>query len=330
MKIYPSRYKDQPAVTLESEVVRAQFLPHIGSKMCSLIYKPRNVELMVQTPGDQYRMQPYDGVYEAGECSGFDEMFPTIDTCFFEHYPWQGSKIPDHGEVWSLPWEHRVEDQTLYFGVHGVRFPYKLEKWVSMTDDSIIRIDYLLTNLSDFDFAFLWSAHTMINLEEGVELVLPPEARRIVSIFQLNGIGEYGEEQDWPIFSDGQGKQIDRARLQPQSTRRAEKYYIKGKLSSGWCALKYHRSQFGLALSFPAATVPYLAVLSNEGGWRDIYNIFLEPATATFDRPDVARLHQQASILKARSTYRWHLNVSLFDQVDFQSVNEAGKAERDG
>jgi hypothetical protein len=35
--IHPSRYKDQPAITLESETITAQFLPGVGAKMCSLI-----------------------------------------------------------------------------------------------------------------------------------------------------------------------------------------------------------------------------------------------------------------------------------------------------
>lgn len=324
--IYPSQYKDQPAITLESSVLRAQFLPHIGSKMCSLIYKPLDRELLVQTSGERYRLQPYDGDYVAGECSGFDEMFPSIDACFYETYPWQGTKIPDHGEVWSLAWEHHVEGQKLYFGSYGVRFPYKLEKWVSLASDSILRIDYALTNLSPFDFDFMWSAHTMINLEEDTELLLPPDVKRITSVFSLNGtLGSYGDEFPWSVITQPDGQQRDLTRLRPQSAQNAEKYYVKGKLSAGWCALKYHRSRFALALSFPVETVPYLAILPNEGGWRDLYNIFLEPATATFDRPDVARLHKQVSTVKARSTYRWHLNITLTDHVDFNQVDEAGR-----
>ena len=73
----PSRYKDQPAITLESAKVAAQFLPGIGAKMCSLIYKPVNLELLLQRPNETYRLAPYDGDYVAqGECSGFDEMSP--------------------------------------------------------------------------------------------------------------------------------------------------------------------------------------------------------------------------------------------------------------
>ena len=43
--IHASRYKDQAAITLESGKVSAQFLPGIGAKMCSLVYKPANLEL---------------------------------------------------------------------------------------------------------------------------------------------------------------------------------------------------------------------------------------------------------------------------------------------
>ena len=70
MAIYASQYKDQPAITLESDLISAQFLPSIGSKLSSLVYKPRQRELMVQNPSEKYLIQPYDGHYESAECSG--------------------------------------------------------------------------------------------------------------------------------------------------------------------------------------------------------------------------------------------------------------------
>jgi hypothetical protein len=79
IRIYESAYKDQPAITIESQAVRAQFLPTIGAKMASLVYKPRDFEVMVQAPGETYLMQPFDGEYVEGECTGFDDMFPTLD-----------------------------------------------------------------------------------------------------------------------------------------------------------------------------------------------------------------------------------------------------------
>ncbi|MBI1282507.1 MAG: hypothetical protein GC179_30550 [Anaerolineaceae bacterium] len=324
MSIYESHYKDQPAISMESAVMRVQFLPSIGSKMASLIYKPRQLELMVQNPSKKYLIQPYDGHYVSAECSGFDEMFPTIDTCYYETYPWAGTKIPDHGEVWSLNWQHHVEDEHLFMSTYGVRFPYKLDKAVSFAAPHILQTKYTLTNLSDFDFDFMWAAHTMINLEDEVELVLPSGVEAVNSVSTDGSIGSYGDEASWPQFHTASGELRDLSKLRPQSTRAVEKYFVKGKLPEGWCGLKYHQSGFSMALSFPVETVPYLAVLPNEGGWRDIHNIFLEPATATFDRLDLARKRSEYSTVRAHSTYEWHLNISLSDGVNWNTVSQKG------
>lgn len=58
--ISPSRYKDQPAIMLESEKIVAQFLPGVGAKMCSLVYKPAQRELLLQRPNERYLLAPYD------------------------------------------------------------------------------------------------------------------------------------------------------------------------------------------------------------------------------------------------------------------------------
>ena len=61
----------------------------------------------------------------------------------------------------------------------------------------------------------------------------------------------------------------------------------------------------------PQKTVPYLGILHNEGDFRGLYNIFLEPCTCGFDRPDVARLHGQTSTIPARGAYEWQMAVRL-------------------
>lgn len=325
MAIYASQYKDQPAITLESEAMRVQFLPSIGSKMSSLYYKPHQMELMVQNPSEKYLLQPYDGEYTAGECSGFDEMFPSIDICYYEQFPWQGIKIPDHGEVWSLGWEHRIDGEKLSMSTYGVRFPYRLEKEVSFAAPHILHTKYILTNLSDFKFDFMWAAHTMINLEDDVELILPNGVKHVHGVSAVGSIGRYGDQATWPQFHIADGELRDLSKLRPKDTRAVEKYFVKGEMPEGWCALKYYKSNFALALSFPVETVPYLAVLPNEGGWRDLHNIFLEPATASFDRLDVARMHNEYSTVAPHSTYEWHLNITLAEGTGFQSVAEDGE-----
>jgi galactose mutarotase-like enzyme len=326
MAISTSQYKDQKAYLLETEQVQARFLPEVGAKLASLVYKPHNLELMVQRPDPSYLLQPFDGDYVAGECSGLDDMFPTIDAYYYDRYPWAGTKMADHGEVWSLPWEATVAGDRLYFAVHGVRFPYRLEKWAHFTDQSNLRLDYRLTNLSGFDLDFVWAAHGMFYLEEEAELVLPDAVKSVAATFDVPGkFGRYGDEYAWPVGTLPDGSPRDFRKLRPKAARDCYKYYVKEKMPEGWCGMKYHRSHFSLVLSFPVESVPYLGVLPNEGGWQDLYNIFLEPCTAPFDRPDAARYRGQGSTLKGGAVRTWHLNITLAQGTAFRRATAEGQ-----
>jgi hypothetical protein len=193
-----------------------------------------------------------------------------------------------------------------------VRFPYRLEKWISFPVSETLRIDYRLTNLSDFEFDCLWAAHPMITLEQDAELVLPEGVSGIVHTFHMGGeFGRYGDEYPWPKAVLPGGEAIDFRKLRSKSTRQAYKYYIKGSMPSGWCALTYPSSNFSLLISFPVENVPYLGILPNEGGWQDLYNIFIEPCTASFDRPDAARYRGELSRLPAKTSIEWYLGISL-------------------
>jgi hypothetical protein len=323
-----STYKDQKAIKIETDQMLALFLPEQGAKLASLVYKPLNYELLVQRPSPRYSIQPFDGDYVAGECSGLDDMFPTIDTCYYDRYPWAGIKMADHGEVWSLAWENAIKEEQIYFSVHGVRFPYRLEKWVHFPSENILRFDYRVTNLSHFDFDFVWAAHPMFYLEDDTELVLPEGIRKIVGTFSIPGnYLTYGDEFSWPMDALGDGLPRDFRRLNPKASGLAYKYFIDGRMPAGWCGLKFHRSNFSLVLSFPVEQVPYLGILPNEGGWQDLYNIFLEPCTAPFDRPDAARYRGQGSTLPGGAVYEWHLNLTLAEGTGFQRANEDGSLE---
>jgi hypothetical protein len=326
IKIYKSAYKDQEALTLESDVLKAQFLPHIGSRMCSLIYKPLDLELLTQRDNKEYRMQSYDKDYLKGECSGFDEMFPTINEDYYQEYPWKGIKIPDHGEVWALPWDLSMEEDKIVMQVNGIRFPYKLKKVVSFLDESILRIGYELINPSPFDLDYLWAAHAMFILEEEAEIILPPGVDKIISTMSYSDrLGSYGDEFSWPAFMGKDGKVEKLNIIRPRSFKDSSKYYIRGKMPQGWCALRYPYSSIILALSFPKDTVPYLGILPNEGGWQDLYNIFLEPCTSSFDSINAAKLRGQCSSIPAGSNISWYLNITVSDIRDFSSVDSKGR-----
>ena len=264
-----SRYKDKESVVLESSTMAVSVIPSVGGKVASLVDKAAGYEFMVQRAGSLYRDQPYDGVYVEGECSGFDDMFPTIDECHYESFPWKGTRLPDHGEVWSLPWEHEVGSDSLRLWVHGVRLPYLLEKRLSFTAENTLRIAYTLFNQSPFDLDFLWAAHVMANIEEGSRILLPPCCRTAVTTLSRSGrMGRYGDAVIWPEHAgpDGQRHRADLTR--PGSVHDMEKYYFQDALDEGWCAVRAPAGGL-LALSFPVARVPYLGILLNDKEFQD-------------------------------------------------------------
>jgi len=102
MNVTVGVYKKARAVILQNDLLRAVVLPERGSKIASLVYRPLGRELLWQTAGEEYPPAKYADPYGPEHATGFDEMFPTISPCWCEDFPWAGTAMPDHGEVWSL------------------------------------------------------------------------------------------------------------------------------------------------------------------------------------------------------------------------------------
>lgn len=303
-----SMYKNKESMVLESSHIRAEFLPDPGGKMVSFINKKTGYEFLVQRPNPVYRDQPFGGIYVDGECSGFDEMFPTIDATTYGNIPWKGTVMHDHGEVWSLPWECSLVNGKLWMSVDGINFPYTLKKEIYFIRDNVLRINYTLINDSKYVFEFLWAAHIMLNLQEGTRIVVPDDCRKMITVLTNSG-REYGQVNDWPFLSESDNTFFRADTSRPEDTKGFEKYYFENKLNDGWCEIQYPDQVNTLKVSFSSDTVPYLGLLMNEGGWDNLYNIIVEPCTVCYDRPDKAKEHGQLSEVAASGSYNWYMDL---------------------
>lgn len=315
-------YKDLRATVLENEVLAATVLPDFGSKLASLVYKPLGRELLWQNPGPIYRRTSYGADYAEGELSGFDEMFPTISRCFYERAPWSGVELPDHGEVWSIPWSLTVEPEELRLEVHGVRLPYRLGKRLRL-DGGCLRIAYRAENLAPVEMDFLWAAHPLFNASPGMELIVPQGMNRIVNSVPGRRLGSYGAMFDFPLARLPDGPfALDR--VPPRNADGYQKYYFCGRVPEGWCLLYDPEPRLNVGLSYPRETVPYLGLWLNEGGFAGQYNIAPEPATAAMDRIDLARMWGTGSMLQARQALEWHLNITVASGYKAAGLREDG------
>ena len=304
------KYKNLNAFKLENDIIRIVVVPDLGAKITSMLIKKSNKEFLYQLNNENLKQVGYGGDYLKSEMCGFDDMFPTISEYHYEQFPWTGAKIPDHGEVWSLKWNSHIENSSVNLEVYGVRLPYVLRKIISL-EDNTIHINYEVTNPTSFDMDFLWSGHIMLNAEAGCRHIPPRGNSKAVCTYSESGlIGAYGQEFDFPKVKQADGSIYDAGLHRGNKANDFQKFYFNNVLNEGNYSLIYPDGhQF--TVCFPFDKIPYIAGINAEGGSFNVECAYIEPCTAPFDRPDVARLHNKCSVLKAKSGFTWELIIKL-------------------
>jgi len=318
-KIYCGEYKDISCIILESKIIKVKILPQYGGKVQSIINKVKQKEYLYQTDKDKFKKAEYAMLFDNGDCSGFDDMFPTIDECYYPRKPWKGIKVPDHGEVWSLPWDYDLKEDSIFLSVHGMRFPYKLEKSIKIKNENCLHIDYRVKNYSAYDFDFIWAAHPLFNCSENTEIILPETVNKIINVYNNSKrLGKYGEIHSWPVTISDSGNKYDMSKMCSKSVKYCEKYYVQDELKEGWASLYDNNNGDMITLLYPIKKVPYLGIWVNKGGFMDQYNVALEPCTGAFDGVNMANKWDRVSTIKANRNYKWFLDIKIDNQ---QKVN---------
>ncbi|OPA74008.1 hypothetical protein BVG16_24935 [Paenibacillus selenitireducens] len=293
-----------------TELMEIIVVPQLGSKAISLKHRKTNREWLSRTElplGNR----GYASSFSDSDGSGWDEMFPTINPCRYGEYPWQGVELPDHGEVWSIPWQAMVDNQQLQCEVYGVRMPYQLRKTYSFRTAERLRIDYSVQNLSPFPFSFLWAAHPLFQVVEGMEIRVPADLNQIVVSYSQHGrLGETGDKLAWPN-PFGEASPTPLNRVEADTARTAEKYYFAEELPEGKASLYDPRTGEQMTMYFPIEQVPYLSIWANYGGYLGQYHVAIEPATGFLDDVSYAMEQGKAAYVEAGGTYSWFLELEL-------------------
>ncbi len=149
-----STFEDYPAVIGETDRMRVTVLPSLGAKTISILNRETGREWLYRSD-KSLGNKGYGSSFLDGDVSGWDEMFPAVNGGRFPVNPWLTLSNPDHGEVWSIPWDMEIKDNELSCSVRGIHLPYDLEKTYTFSSESGFRIDYRVNNLSDVAMPFL-------------------------------------------------------------------------------------------------------------------------------------------------------------------------------
>lgn len=145
-------WRGEDAVALENSDCRAIVMPRRGGKIASLVYKPADFEALAQSRGVYPPLSP--GLpFCNGDASGFDDCFPTVSR---ESVSVGSNNVvyPDHGEIWTAPFEYEHMADGLHLRTAGRLLPYSYEKTARLTEAGFA-IDYSIRNTGTVEFPCL-------------------------------------------------------------------------------------------------------------------------------------------------------------------------------
>lgn len=308
-------YRGLRAVVLESNLLRVVVLPEAGAKIWQITYKPLDADLLWNNPRIPPARLASNSRYDDVWSGGWDELFPNDEAAVIE-----GEAYPDHGELWTTPWD--AEPFTDADKV-GVRLrcitpisAIEVEKIIGLRrDQGRIEFEHRFTNRGTAAFPFLWKLHPAMTVSRRHRIDFPPMNIVFEPGFPGTLTGVRGSGQ-WPFLRTDAGD-VDLRRVTSADTRQL--YFFYGtEMKGNWCALTNSEIGLACALQFDPEVFRCCWLFATYGGWRSYRVAVLEPCTGyplNFEAMKAAGRHR---ILARGETLR--TKVQFLVQEGLQSV----------
>ena len=270
---------------LSNEYVELAVVPELGAKIISLKDLRTGREWMWHPPGPLKLFQNVAGdAFSRSPLTGADECLPTISPCV-----WQGRELPDHGEVWNLPWKtdpEALENGILKTSVRLEISPFDFERAIELRGNEI-QISYQLHNRGSAVEHFVWAIHPLLSLQPGYLLELPASTRAL-----LNG----------PPWPDTVACAI------PERT--SAKVFAK-PVSEGQAAIGNPTTGERLEFEWSPAENDTLGLWLTRGGWHGHHHFAIEPTNADTDMLELAAAKGRCGVLAAGDVSTWQIRLRL-------------------
>ncbi|WP_171685618.1 hypothetical protein [Paenibacillus planticolens] len=283
---------------MESEQISLKLLPELGGKLVSIVYKSTGKEWMLDSGHRSLRQPKYGSTFTDWDMSGWDECFPTINACKsgMDKY----MNLPDHGELWALPWQYMIDENEVICWVRSLQLPCLFTRRISFPSADRVRLDYRASNESDQPVPFMWVPHPQFAVTEPTRILLPKSIKEMLCVYEGHTL-KTGKLYSWD----------DVSLLSPAVTGDARKFYYGGQVPVGWSGLFGEESGNFLIVSVPQNKVPYIGVWMDEGMFNDRVTCALEPSIGYYDSLEMAVGNGTAQMIPAKASFEWHLELSL-------------------
>jgi galactose mutarotase-like enzyme len=306
------------SLSIQTGVMELSIIPELGGKVNSLRDLRTDREWLWRHPRFAYKRVPHGSSYTAqSDTGGWDECFPSVAECEYPSAPWQGAAIQDHGELWSQVSEFEMDEQEglvkLLTRWQGIVLPYTFTRIITITENSTcIRVDYEVRNKSDQPINYVWCIHTLLAIEPGMELRLPPSARFNVGGSIPQNLVPPEKKLQYPFAASG----LNFPLLPEPSAGRAIKIWSDPlPVGDGWAALR--ASDGELQMRWDVTLLPQVAAWMNFGAWAadggtPYFNLGLEPCIGAQDSlNDAVNLYKLFATVPPRDSETWWLEIEL-------------------
>ncbi len=274
---------------IESSRIAVVVRPSTGARIVSLQDRVTGREWLV--PPEAEPVPRFGASYTDRPVYGWDEMVPTIDPCGFE-----GVALPDHGELWSKPWESvparhqggsRLAAESVLLGL-------RLEREIVPDLDGSVTFHYDLSNRGLRTVPAYWAGHPMFQVSTRARVVLSPQppTAEVTLPPERSGIRSWREVE---ALQAGLG--------------RGE--FLKVWIRHRPAAITITDDDDWLELSLTGRAIRDVALVWDRGAFVRSTAIAVEPATGGQDHP--GGMWQRAGHLTARpgEELSWSLTLRL-------------------
>jgi galactose mutarotase-like enzyme len=281
-------------VGLRTEHLEVEIVPALGARILTLrnrrtgrnwLWRPESRGLFANQPGDDF---------SKSTLAGADECLPTLQAC-----SWEGRDLPDHGEVWALPWKldpSALKEGRVTTWVELPLSPFLFTRTISLIGNMIV-LDYEIENCGTEAEKFLWCWHPLFRFEEGDRIELPDSSGPLQIEAAMNPDGTRGDL--WPMRKLAE-------------TEASQGSFLKAFTSAGNGLARLIHAEEQLSLRWDPRQLPWFGLWLTRGGWESFHHVALEPTNAARDSlASAVREGIGPEFLDAGGKSRWQLNVSL-------------------
>jgi len=306
------------SLVLQNECLRVRVIPQLGCKIVEIYDLENDHEWLWSDKSRPIKAANYGDQYDLYDISGFDECFPNIG---ISQDPKKiGVTLPDHGEIWSLPWDVTDEENGVSATVLGKLFDYRFSRKLSLKSNKLA-IEYSVSNIGDSEITYMWSAHPLFAIDESMKIEISGNPKMSKEFGFGGRIGPDGDnwyeghlsEHVWPSVLGANGQISDMSEVSLDKVL-TDKVVLDAPVD-GLVSLKKLSSGRSLTMKFSPLELPFLGICYNFGAWpltgEPATWVALEPTTGKTDRLDECAELDCARVLAPKSHANWSLEIEL-------------------